>query len=866
MVKFSLIIPMYNVVNYLDDLTRSFDRLVDDSYEVEFIFVDDGSPDESAAFIDEWKSRSRHSIMLLRQENRGVSAARNKGIEVATGDWISFPDPDDYVSANYLQAVSRFLASKRGDVSLVSTNIQRYFEEFDEVRDSHALRFKFARGTKRVDLEASPHYIHMSAPTGFFRRDVLMDENIRFKEGLHASEDALFSAEYLLTFDSVSIGLVSDAIYYYRKRADESSAIDSFRKSPNAYFTRFEKGYKPLLEHTLKWRGKLPDWLASQILYEYRWLFSSELSSKTRSNVLTAEQKKRFLKTSGELLSLLSDYHIEQYRTTPMKSEIRYVLQAIRGKQFPTGTVKIGPLDKEQNLVQISYYFCGDLPVEEFRVRAKIVSPVYSKVQSLDYFDQSALRKRIAWIPANSWVAIKLDGVPQGLSFDDPDLRTMALTERQIEKSLAPTRQWSTPEVPPPVTGVRSLVKWSKQKFASPSTSRVALDSKELLRDQAQRRAQRVSTARKYERSWIFIDRIDRAGDNAEHLYDWIQNSRPDLNAFFVLQRDSKDWNRLRVKGFQLIEYGSAEHFAALVFARYVISSHADVEMVRPLPDSFYPNGRRPWRFVFLQHGVTKDDLSHWLNPKDIDLIVCATDEEAESITTDGSRYRFTGREVKVTGFPRFDRLSVLAGELEKDVLLIAPTWRDGLLSAKTVGSSERMLKPGAGESNFYQSWRAFLGSNQLQDLCRKHQLTPVFLPHPNLTAHLDPLHLPSSIAVSSYEEDVQTLFARSKLVVTDYSSVFFDVAYCGGKVIYYQFDREAHFKGAHTMVEGYFRYDAHGFGPVVSGAEEIFAVIDDELQRSGGPLNLPFVFTDDRNSERVIAAIEALDIPVKKV
>ena len=83
--------------------------------------------------------------------------------------------------------------------------------------------------------------------SAFFRLGDLRRAGVRFRTGLHASEDALFVAEYLLGLPSPRLGLVAGASYIYRRRASRDSAVDAFRTDQRAYFERFEAGYEPLM-------------------------------------------------------------------------------------------------------------------------------------------------------------------------------------------------------------------------------------------------------------------------------------------------------------------------------------------------------------------------------------------------------------------------------------------------------------------------------------------------------------------------------------------------------------------------------------------------------------------------------------------
>src|SRR5690606_5461429 len=148
--------------------------------------------------------------------------------------------------------------------------------------------------------------------------------------------------------------------------------------------------------------------------------------------------------------------------------------------------------------------------------------------------------------------------------------------------------------------------------------------------------------------------------------------------------------------------------------------------------------GPEKWKFVFLQHGVTQNDLSHWINKKRVDLVIAASAAEEEAFVADGSPYRLTELDVGLTGFRRHDRLQNLRDGAAggRRSLLIMPTWRADLLGPATGMGNLRALRAEFWESDYAQAWFGLLRSEALRQVAESHQLDIVFLPHPNLAPH----------------------------------------------------------------------------------------------------------------------------------
>ncbi|EKE4912101.1 CDP-glycerol glycerophosphotransferase family protein, partial [Campylobacter coli] len=347
---------------------------------------------------------------------------------------------------------------------------------------------------------------------------------------------------------------------------------------------------------------------------------------------------------------------------------------------------------------------------------------------------------------------------------------------------------------------------------------------------------------------WLLMDRDYEADDNAEHLYRYIMQNHPEQKIVFALRKESLDWERLEKEGFNLVEFGSLEFERIIKKASKVISSHADGYLTR------YITSKQ--QFIFIQHGVIPNDLSKWLNSKKIDLFVTSTKAEYKSIANDYNRYKFGKKEVALIGLARHDAL-LKNNQCNTRQIVIMPTWRANIVGV-ALGSSKRGLQSDFTQSEYFKKWNLLLNSNILQKLCEKYDYTVVFNPHRNIIPYLKEFNIPSYIKIASQNESLQKLFCNSSLMITDYSSVAFEMAYLNKPVIYYQFDHEEFFS-SHTLQKGYFDYEKDGFGPVVENEENLLKQLENLLQNDCNPfgiykdnIDLTFAFKDGKCCERI--------------
>ncbi|EAL9087595.1 capsular biosynthesis protein, partial [Campylobacter jejuni] len=266
---------------------------------------------------------------------------------------------------------------------------------------------------------------------------------------------------------------------------------------------------------------------------------------------------------------------------------------------------------------------------------------------------------------------------------------------------------------------------------------------------------------------WLFADMSYRADDNAEHLYRYVMKNHPEKNIAFVLRKNSHDYKRLKKEGFKLVDPKSFK-FKYLVFkADKLISSHIDRYFFEALGE----NTLKTKDFVFLQHGITQNDLSSWLNQRQIDLFITGMQDEYDSIAGDFNRYKFTPKEVKLTGFPRWDAL-LKNNQINTKQIIIMPTWREYIVGSYSKKLMKRRFNPKFYESEYFYRWGSFLHSKKLQELHEKYNYKIVFNPHPQIRPYLEDFNLPNYIIIPSVEMSMQKLFCESSLMITDYSSV----------------------------------------------------------------------------------------------
>lgn len=847
--RFSIVTPVYNVDRYLDRFIASVDAQTMAVDEFEVVAVDDGSTDGSLAILQAWAARAAYRVVVLTKENGGVSTARNLGLEHARGEWVTFSDPDDELNPPYLQRISTFIAGHPTS-ELIAGNVMVLHDSTGEVVDSHPLRERFKGRARLRDLDLHPGHFFVSANAAFFRRTRIDAQGLRFDPAVRPTfEDGHFAGRYLLALPRPLVGFVPGAHYRYRQRTDASSMLGASVTDPGRYTTVPELGYLGLLKCAkLDRDGEIPFWLQNLVLYELSWLIRIQSKSVASSSAAVSGAGERFHQLLEEIVGYLDPEAIDGSPVTSLSRVWRDVLlNSWSGRTWHTDVVQLTRHDRAQRLVRMTYRYVGAAPQEVVLSGGRAIDPVHAKVRDIELLGRVLMHERIIWVPSTRALRLRLDGVLQRFALEPPPRPRYAISPVLIRESLDRS----------------SLRRDKRAKPSRPPGGATTLAGRALLR-----LAGSKPVRRRYADAWVLMDRIRDAGDNAQRLFEHLRAERPEINAWFVLSRDSAEWAELRrVHGRRIVAHGSHRWKLLLLNAAHLLSSHVDHAVVEPRELVVELGVRPSWRFTFLQHGVIKDDLSNWLNPKPIDLFVTSTPAELESVVGDHSRYGYTTREVKLTGMPRFDRLRSIGEQIapsDRDLVLVAPTWRNWLVPPPTRGRA-RSVVPDFGDSEFVRTWLALLADPRITAAAADLGLTIGFLPHPDLQAALVGVPLPEGVRLLTFvDNDVQELFARAAVVVTDYSSMAVNAAYIERPLVYYQFDQERVRAGEHLGTRGYFDYDRDGYGPVVLDHDAaVAAIIQAARAREPEPqyrdrIREAFPSRDGRCCERVVDAVIA--------
>lgn len=842
--KISVVIPVYKVEKYVEETFASIRRQNIGFFEnVQVVFVDDGSPDKSGEICDEIAKKYPENVICIHKENGGVSSARNTGLEYATGKYIGFCDPDDYYKykATFTKMYD-FMEEHGDEVDFVTMPI--FF--FEAKRGGHPLNNKFANGTRVIDLKYEPQYIQLHLATSFFKSEII--KKYKFNPNLKISEDA--DVVIRILNEKQKYGVCSDVKYMYRKRDDGSSALQGSMENLS-YFTDSMEGYiLKLIDDFKDEHNNIPLFLQYIVTYELQWRIS--YSKDLNTTMLNAKQRVEYMNNIKKALSYIDDAVIAKHLSANF--EYKYKMLEIKGTlnphvefvwQHPNGyryaimsndlvlgdcsknptTIYILDIIDNQLIIEGSTailhgYFKNPtvlLDIEEKTIEAKrIVSSDYcTYMLGEPIFDNLVFKSAIDLSNINARSRIQLSVKSGDMTINKVNISYSHLCKvnnkfrnqylfkngyllyaSNNEITIEPFDENTIPAVE---------IKLQNEILKNPTEERL-----ELVQ---YRREYFEQIKKKKKPIWLISDRIVKADDNGKAFFKYVmENHANDVDAYFVLSHESVDYDTLSKIG-PVLDYGSHEHLLKMLLADKFISSSADENVLNPFGrNKFFVRGLLDYDFIFLQHGVTKDNISGWLGKfkKDIKGFVTSAKPEYDSIVN-GDGYNYDPENIWMTGMPRFDLLY----HDEKKYITLMPTWRKYLLTKYDYATGSRESTEKLIKSEYVAFYSSIMSSQKLLDAADRLGYKIKFMPHPGMVPVAHVFKRDPRVELYDFDISYRDVYAESDLIITDYSSAVFDFAYMKKPVMYCQFDSESFFAGDHVYTKGYFDYERDGFGEV---------------------------------------------------
>lgn len=794
-IKVSVIIPVYNVEEYLCDCLNSLVKQTIDKNEMEVLLIDDGSTDSSLEICHKYEEKYPFFKVFAKQ-NEGVSFTRNFGIKNAIGKYILYLDSDDQLTPESVKSIVDFFDEVYDEVDLVTYFIQPYKD--GAFLQPHNRYKNLLTHSDVYDLEKHPYIVQTTMNICVKN---LKENNIFFNTDMRIQEDQEYINRILM--DKLKIGYCAQATYLYN-RSNESSAVST---KFHAYYI-FESSMSYFEDLFSKFEDAVPKYFQAVFFHDLRW--------KLVAKVLFPFHypKEAFDRAIERIKNLLSRVDVDIITKNPSinKLHIHYWL-ALKPNVHPQPYVNKNYLSivaDGKTVTKMTNYSIRIIKIEQtdnncFAIRGVIENGIYNYIDEEPEFyaiENYSTKKRVKVFPSKfSYVSsnIKTNKVYGFNYIINPDeveaisfLGVIDSFEFKVRITFAGKAVFKHAVCDYTYARGNCLISYKNEHITFQKFTKDTLfaTEKQLLRSKNQRPyvlelKERAIDYRYSHRVWLYSDLATVEKDNGYYQFinDWDKDDG--IERYYVYTRPLANIEHLFTKEQQkkLIEFGSEKHKLLYLSAEAIISSFFGRASISPFKLDkeeldFYDV--QHFKIFYLQHGVLHASFKEKYSAEngECDKIVVSTNFEIENLT---KKYAFRENDLIKSGMPRYEKID--RTKAAKNRILFAPSWRSYLASSVS-SNVYHISESGFKASDYYKNFNAFLTDPRLQKLLEENDIILDVKLHPIINNIANTLFNIQSTHINFVAHDVE--LSDYKAFITDFSSFVFDYAYLCRPVLYF--------------------------------------------------------------------------------
>lgn len=815
--RVSVIIPVYNVEEYLEACLDSLLAQTIPQEEMEVLMINDGSPDGSLGVCLRY-ALERPNFRVISQENQGVSVARNTGIRNARGRYLLYLDGDDLLSPETVKNVADFFDEHYDEVDVLTYPITFCYTNGQQIPHAHR-RDHVLKESGVFDTEETL-YINLTTVNVMVKN--LGRDNWLYDETLSFHEDEAYLTRIVMT--RKRLGYVREAEYLYNLRLAGSATGE--RENPYYIFEDAMSFYEGLIRQYSA-DGKVPRYVQTVILNDFEWkirrdiLFPYHYDSAGYSRAVARIRELADALDTDVIMNCPAPFDTaHKFYLLSLKSQCQLsasvnknqlaVVEALPpvtqdGREFPASQVlytenKLLIVLSQTRVVGDKLYLLAYLKHVAFSFMEKpqlfAVVDDEREIQVPLFPSQYSCYK--TKVQTNLFWAFHFE-------IDLRQMSTLRFVARLRDRTVE-TKYWFNSKGILPRIGRYFLCGDSRGVLYENGALRgVDAQSKDLRR--ARRRfergllrhhpkqwlARRYMSAGKQGPVWLYTDAY-HAVDNAYVQFQHDFAKQDGVTRYYVCKKDRIDWQSLFTPEQYpyLVERDSPRHKRLFTQAEKILAAFVDRPSYVPFDGVTIAHYWDLFHFevIYLQHGVMHAELPNMYSKEKVflvDKIVASTRFEQETFV---DKLAFRPQDVLCCGMPRLDKLERPAPEKK---LLFAPSWRHYLVGQS---GGQWARRANFTSSDYFQEVSGFLTDPRLLSALEKSGYRLEIKLHPNFAMYEPDFRALESSHVAVVDRAELHTYAGC---VTDVSSYMYDLFYLGVPVFTHIFDRDRFKAGLHS-------------------------------------------------------------------
>lgn len=784
--KVSVIVPVYNIADYLRPCLDSLlDQTIDHEL-MEVLLINDGSTDNSLDICYEY-AQSHFIFKVFSKENEGLSATRNYGLQKAQGKYLIYLDSDDKFSPETIKNVTDFFDIHYDEIDSVTFPIVKYDSQWNRLDWKH-YRYNYMKNTGVYDLEEFPFctQTNINICTKNTNGAVSFSTKPSFRH-----EDLKYNND--IVERTMKIGFCQEAEYMYLQRSTSITKV---------LFNPIE-----LWESTLEYYENMFSKYTVVPKY-YQVMLLNDMSWKIKENIFWPYHydKEQFDKAKNRFVKLLRRVDNDLIMKYPWADNFQKMYY-IRLKEEGTVTMisesdMIGLYDRCELL-----YKRGDFEIILKRVTIndntlkivgyfksvffsysddfKIIARVNDREEELPFIDSSASYyksrdKTEKFISLNYTVEIE---ERSELSFvvlmDGYEYKTCFWNTDSVIFYKSFTDNYSAGNL---------NIKQNKNSFTVEPVSDPAASYKRIsVKCPAEIRTVREKAmAFEKKKIWLYYDNYTVDYDNGYYQFKNDIGHNDGIERYYVVTNDY-DLNKLFTAEEQphLVRFGSEKHRILYLNAERIFTSFIERESLIPfkMSEFYYIADMCNAQLVYLQHGILHAHLPWYYTPVGVpcDKVIVSSQFEIDNFSANYGWYK---TDIIPTGMPRYDHIIRQEMPAKKKVVF-APSWRSYLIGDIEEGNKKRTsFEKVLLNSNYYKNIMSFANNAKLKQYLEDNDIYLELKLHPNFyTTYKELVSFESdrvSIAKNKIDLNEYSMF------ITDFSSYVFDYAYLSRPIFYF--------------------------------------------------------------------------------